>query len=491
MSQLLRVVHPVPAEPWPTADEAAASLLFSPLPLGRGLTLASRTWVPAMVPWRATAEGEVTDAVLAWYARYADGRPGALVVEATGIRDVPSGPLLRISHDRYVDGLRRLVDTVRARSHGETRVFIQLIDFLAIRRRPEPASYFARFLRVDEGHRRRLADLLGRAAPAADDALRAALAALPDTALDAVLTARELDDLRRGYRERVTDLHLPHIRALPTALPPLFADAAARAEAAGFDGVELHYAHAYTMASFLSALNDRDDGYGRSRDGRVRLPREVFAAVRARVGGGFVVGCRLLGDEAIAGGSAVDDAAFFAAALAADGMDFVSVSKGGKFEDAKAPKVGEAAYPYTGPSGHECMPTVRSDARGPFGRNLPLSRAVRAAIRAAGLATPVVGAGGITGYRLAEAALARGDCDVVAAARQSLADPDWWRKVRLGRGAEVRRCKLTNYCEGLDQHHKQVTCQLWDRAVVEGEDAASVARSADGRRRLEAPRWEE
>jgi 2,4-dienoyl-CoA reductase-like NADH-dependent reductase (Old Yellow Enzyme family) len=482
VSSLLRVVHPVPEESWPTADEAAASRLFS---------LTARTWVPAMVPWRATSDGEVTDAVLAWYGRFADGQPGALVIEATGIRDVPSGPLLRIGHDRYVEGLRRLVDTVRARSRGQTRVFIQLIDFLTIRRRPEPASYFARFLRVDASHRRRLAALLDREAPVGDDALRAALAALPDAELDAVLTARELDDLRRGYRERVTDLGLPHIRALPAALPSLFADAAARAAAAGFDGVELHYAHAYTMASFLSALNDRDDGYGRTRAGRLRLPREVFAAVRARSVEGFVVGCRLLGDEAIAGGTEVDDAAFFAAALAADGMDFVSVSKGGKFEDAKAPKVGEAAYPYTGSSGHECMPTVRSDARGPFGRNLPLSRAVRAAVRAAGLATPVVGAGGITGYRLAEAALARGDCDVVAAARQSLADPDWWQKVRLGRGAEVRRCKLTNYCEGLDQHHKTVTCQLWDRAVVAGEDAASVARSADGRRRLEAPRWEE
>ena len=490
MSNPLRVVHPIPDEDWPTAEEAARSRLFSPVSLGRGCALTSRTWVPAMVPWRATADGEVTPAVLAWYGRYADGEPGALVVEATGIRDVPSGPLLRIGHDRYVEGLRRLVDTVRARSGGRTRVLIQLIDFLAIRRRPEPAAYFARFLRLDEGHRRRLAALRGDddLARAPDDAVRAALAALPDAQLDAVLTARERDDLRRGYRERVTDLHLPHIRALPAALPGLFAEAAARAEAAGFDGVELHYAHAYTMASFLSALNDRDDGYGRTREGRLRLPAEVFAAVRARVTGGLAVGCRLLGDEVVAGGSGPDDAAYFGAALAAAGMDFISVSKGGKFEDAKAPRVGEAAYPYTGESGRECMPTVRSDARGPFGRNLPLARAVRDAIAAAGLATPVVGAGGVNGFRVAEAALARGDCDVVAAARQSLADPDWWRKVRLGRGAEVRRCKLTNYCEGLDQHHKEVTCQLWDRAATSPDEPAPL-RSRDGRRRLEAPRW--
>lgn len=491
MSHPLRVVHPVPDEPWPTAEEAARSRLFSPLALAHGAPLAARTWVPAMVPWRATEEGEVTDAVCRWYGRYADGEPGAIVVEATGIRDVPSGPLLRVSRDRDVPGLRRLVEVVRARSSGRTRLYLQVIDFLAIRRRPEPAAYFARFLRVDDGHRRRLAALLGDPAVEAldGDALRATLAALPDDRLDAVLTPRECDDLRRGYRERVTDLHLPHVRALPAALPGLFADAAARAEAAGFDGVELHYAHAYTMASFLSALNDRDDGYGRTREGRLRLPREVFAAVRARVSDRFVVGCRILGDEVVAGGSTVDDAAHIGAQLAADGVDFVSVSKGGKFEDAKQPKVGHAAYPYTGESGHECMPTVRSDARGPFGRNLGLSRAVREAVRARGLTTPVVGAGGVVGFRVAEEALARGDCDVVAAARQSLADPDWWRKVRLGRGAEVRRCKLTSYCEGLDQHHKEVTCQLWDRAPV-GEAEGEVGRSKDGRRRLEPPRWE-
>ena len=100
-------------------------------------------------------------------------------------------------------------------------------------------------------------------------------------ALDRAEDPREV--LEHGYRERVTDLHLPHIRELPNVLPDLFADAAARAFAAGFDGVELHYAHAYTMASFLSAKNSRDDGYGGTREGRLRLPREVVVAVRARV----------------------------------------------------------------------------------------------------------------------------------------------------------------------------------------------------------------
>jgi hypothetical protein len=167
-------------------------------------------------------------------------------------------------------------------------------------------------------------------------------------------------------------------------------------------------------------------------------------------------------------------------------MDFLSLSRGGKFEDAKQPEIGWSAYPYTGPSGYECMPTVISDARGPFGRNLEATARVRAAVRAAGCSTPVVAAGGISTFDQAEEVLRRGQADVVAAARQSLADPDWFRKTRMGRGEEVRRCVYTNYCEGLDQKHKQVTCQLWDRLEL---DAPDVKRARDGRRRLTAPRW--
>ena len=83
------------------------------------------------------------------------------------------------------------------------------------------------------------------------------LRALPDADLERVLSARELEALRFGYRERVTDLDLPQIAELPRVLPGLFAAAARRAQRAGFDGVELHYAHAYTMASFLSRTNVR------------------------------------------------------------------------------------------------------------------------------------------------------------------------------------------------------------------------------------------
>jgi len=475
-----RIKYETTVAQWPTAEAAKRSQLYSPL-CAPNLDLAQRTWVPAMVPWRASDNGDVTQDVIDWYARFAAGKPGAIVVEATGIRDIPSGPLLRISDDRYVAGLRRLTNAVHEASDGETRLLIQLIDFLAIRRRPQPDAFFNRFLEITAAHRRQLGMEREK-----EQAIRAHLSTLTDAELEHVLSPRELDTLRQGYRERVTDVHLPTIAELPVILPALFSQAATRARAAGFDGIELHYAHAYTMASFLSATNTRADGYGGSREQRVRLPLEVYAAVRAAVGDDYTVGCRFLSEEIIATGSDAEDACFFATEFARGGMDFLSLSRGGKFDDAKQPKVGWAAYPYTGQSGYECMPSYLSDAQGPWGRNSEPVGRIRAAVREAGYETPIISTGGIHSFYQAESLLEQGKADVVGLARQALADPDWFEKVRLGRGDEVLLCRYSNYCEGLDQKHKQVTCELWDRKAL---DEPGVVLASDRKRRLIAPAW--
>jgi 2,4-dienoyl-CoA reductase-like NADH-dependent reductase (Old Yellow Enzyme family) len=441
-----------------------------------------------MVPWRATEDGFVTQQNLDWYRRFADGRPGVLVVEATGVRDIPSGPLLRIGDDRFIAGLRKLVETVKEASHGETLLFIQIIDFLAVKRRPEKTKYLQRFLQVTDEHRKALAGVSGQSywLRADEERIRGFLESAEEALLETVLSASELEALNFGYRERVTDMHLPHVRNLPEELPGIFASAAVRAREAGFDGVELHYAHAYTMAGFLSRQNDRNDGYGGSLENRVRLPLEVFREVRNRVGSDYVVGVRFLADEVIEGGSRVEDAIYYAKEFARAGFDFLSLSKGGKFEDAQQPKVGQAVYPYTGQSGYECMPTVLSDEVGPFGRSVPLVAAIKRAVNTAGFQTPVVATGGISTFEQAEEILRSGHADVVGMARQALADPDWFVKVRLGRGEEVRRCTYTNYCEALDQAHRPVTCKLWDRV---GLDETGIATVDDGRRRLEPPAW--
>ena len=240
---------------------------------------------------------------------------------------------------------------VKRASGRRTRLFIQLIDFLAIRRRPEPSKFFERFLTITSAHR------CAQGLPHAPDAaVRARIAALPDADLDRALAPRELESLRYGFSERVSDLELPHVRDLPATLPGRFGAAARRAEDAGFDGVELHYAHAYTIASFLSRTNDRDDGYGRTLEGRLRLPLEVFARARESVGKSFVVGCRFLTVECFEGGSPLDDARAFGVAFARAGMDFSPLRAAASSTTRSNPPSVPPPTPNTGPSGYECIP---------------------------------------------------------------------------------------------------------------------------------------
>lgn len=419
-------------------------MLFDPIPLGPR-SAPNRIWLPAMVTWRGTPDGLVTDDLRHLYRRYAEGGAGVLILEAMGVRDVASGPLLRISHDRYLPGLSALAADLRAAA-PDALILPQIIDFLKIStRRPTRA-----FL---EGMVAR-----GR--------LPAALLLLSDERFEArapeILDARALHDLRMGWRQTIGDLSEEEILALPDA----FAAAARRAWQAGFDGVELHMAHAYTLASFLSVTNPRRDRWGGDRAGRLRLPLLVVEAVRAAVPPGFVVGCRMLGSEDIRlpdgsiGGTDPAEAQEIALALAGAGLHFISVSRGGRFDDAKQPPVGETAYPYTGPSGHACIPRRKAD---PPAVNAHLSAGIRARLRAAGRSTPVIGAGKIAARATAEQALASGSMDLVGMARALLADPDLPRKWMAGREQDARACVFCPWCEQEDQAHRPVTCTLWPK----------------------------
>jgi 2,4-dienoyl-CoA reductase-like NADH-dependent reductase (Old Yellow Enzyme family) len=444
-----------------TADpERAGSLVFTPLPIGRGgRVLPNRIWLPAMVTWRGTDDGFVTDAVREIYVRYALGGTGMIVLEAIGIRDVASGPLLRLSHDRYVPGLKALLAEMRAVS--DSLVVPQIIDFLKISTR-KPTREFM------EGMVRR-GGLPGSILDMSDAEFEADLERhLPDP--------RHRRDFLYGYRQTVEDLDLSEIRRIPG----WFADAARRARTIGFDGVELHFAHAYTMASFLSVTNKRTDRYGGSFANRMRLAREVIEEVRGAVGREFLVGCRYLGSEDILGedgtlhGNTLDDARAIGVELARAGLDFLSISRGGKFDDAKQPPVGEAMYPYTGHSGAVCIPRNKKD---PFGVNTYLATGVRQAVRAAGFGIPIVTSGKIHTFEQAESILRDERADLVGMARALLAEPDLPRKWFAGADRAVRACVFCPYCEEEDENHRVVTCTLWPR------------HPADHRRRLTPGVW--
>lgn len=259
---------------------------------------------------------------------------------------------------------------------------------------------------------------------------------------------------RSGYRQKVEDLSLEEVREIPL----LFAAAAARAREAGFDAVELHFAHAYTMSSFLSRHNHRKDEYGRNLKGRLRLAEDVVIASRRAVGDDFVLGARINGDEFTLGGNALNQSRPIASRLAELGLDYVSVSAGGRFEDA-VPREGEALDPYTGYSGHRSMPPKWMQEK----VNVYLASDIRETLRNGGHSTPVITAGRIPTAKVAEEILQDGQADLIGIARPILCDPYWPKKSREGREKEILKCIYCNECREAEGAFEEVTCVQWKK----------------------------
>ena len=199
----------------------------------------------------------------------------------------------------------------------------------------------------------------------------------------------------------------PHPRAAARCCPTCCAGArgAARPVEAGFDGVELHY-RPRLHHGLVPVAAERPRRRLRRLAGKPRPPaaRGDNRPVRDTVGDDFVVGCRYLSRGLSRGRLARSTTRpISASTFARAGMDFpVAVARRQASRTRQAAgKTGDAAYPYTGPSGYECMPQFISDARGPFGRNVEpaADQPYRTAVRAADLRdTPVVVTGGIHGF---------------------------------------------------------------------------------------------
>ncbi|MEW6128895.1 MAG: NADH:flavin oxidoreductase [Acidobacteriota bacterium] len=279
---------------------------------------------------------------------------------------------------------------------------------------------------------------------------------------------------RSGWRQKITDLTTTDIKQIIEE----YGAAAARARLAEFDGVELHMAHAYTMSSFLSRMNKRADEYGKTLENRMRLMSEVILKVRERVGKDFPIGVRFDGEEYIKNGYTTVDSREIALRMAELGVDYISISAGGKFEDA-IHKPGEPLYPYTGYSGDRCMP----GASYADGANVYIADAIKQYINDRGYHTPVVTTGKIVHSELAETILQTERADLIGMARALLADPDLPRKVRLGEEHKVIKCVYGNICKNLDENFKRVVCVLWDKGTLQAplsDDTIAPSWKADG-----------
>jgi 2,4-dienoyl-CoA reductase-like NADH-dependent reductase (Old Yellow Enzyme family) len=188
-----------------------------------------------------------------------------------------------------------------------------------------------------------------------------------------------------------------------------FRTAARRALEAGFEVVEIHGAHGYLLHSFLSPLsNRRNDAYGGDLDGRMRLPLEVAAIVREAWPAHLPVWYRVSAQDGVDGGLELEDVIELCRRLKTLGIDLVDCSSGGI-------------------SGSPSLSTVHP---GP-GFQVPFADAIR---REAEIPTMAVGF--ITDPDQAEAILAEGKADMIAIAREHLADPAWTYHAALTLGAD-------------------------------------------------------
>jgi 2,4-dienoyl-CoA reductase-like NADH-dependent reductase (Old Yellow Enzyme family) len=236
-----------------------------------------------------------------------------------------------------------------------------------------------------------------------------------------------------------------------------FAEAALRAEKAGFDAVEIHAAHGYLISQFMAPLeNRRDDAYGGSLDNRARFAIEVTQAVKAAVPGLAVI-FRMNGDDFFDGGLTREEAVTIAIKAAAAGADAIHVT-GGHYRSQ--------------PSAAIMIPPMATP-RTPF---LPFAQAVKRAV-----SIPVVSVGRFGDPAEAEGAIASGKADFIALGRPLLADPDW--VARTERGEEVRRCLACNTCVDGMREGRQLHCLVNPLAGREAQSAGahSVAKPAKNR----------
>jgi len=340
--------------------------LFEPGSIG-SLSVSNRIVMPAMATNFASETGEPTDRQIAYYAARARGGVGLIVVENTTIEHRSGGNgavQLRIDDDRYVPGLKRLAEAIRA---GGAAAAVQINHAGAVAREP-----------ADRVAPSEVAWTTGAPTPRA-------------------LTLSEIHAVREG-----------------------FVSAALRAQAAGFDAVEIHCAHGYLLAQFLSPLmNRRTDGYGGSVRDRWRLALDVVRATRRAVGMSYTILVRVSGDEYLPDGRTIDETAELTMAFAGAGADGIHVS------------AATAANPE-----YQLEPMAY-----PEGWRIELASAVKKAVD-----VPVIGVGVLRNPVTCERALKEGKADFVAVGRGLIADPEWPAKAAAGEEKTIRRCISCNRC---------------------------------------------
>lgn len=384
---------------------------FSPLlQTGRigALELRNRIILAPMGSNFAEADGHCGERIQAYYEARAKGGAGLLIMGVCAVA-FPHGTAepfqVGVSHDDFIPGLAEIA--IRAHRHG-AKIAMQLQHAGKTATRDLAAG---REIWVPSVPPPSKSSFLG------------------------ALTQEEMSTFVGGMGRQK-----PRIRVMDKAdieqMIDYFASAAERAQKAGFDGVELHAAHTYIIAGFLSPYyNQRDDEYGGSLENRARLLLDTLRAVKARTGGNFPVWIRLDGEELrTAGGITLADAVATARLAEQAGADAISVSA--------------YATITTGTAFTEA-PLVHQPG-GFIDYAAAIKKAVSIPVIAAGRIEPEVAAQGI----------ANSQFDFVAMGRKLLADPEIPIKLIQNRPQDIRPCIYCYACVSQIFINQRVKCSV-------------------------------
>lgn len=328
--------------------------LFSPVSIGM-LELPNRIVVPPMCQYSAFPDGCATDWHLLHYGSFALSGAGLVIVEATAVEPEGriSGNDLGLWSADAEEAFEKMLG--RIRTYADTLIGVQLAH---AGRKGSRAAFSEETLSPESGGWQ----------PVAPSAIAYGPGYPTPAALDT------------GGMKRIVSR---------------FADAARRADRAGFDAVEVHAAHGYLLHEFLSPLsNRRADIYGGSPGSRMRFPLEVFDAVRGAFGSAKPVGIRISGSDWVDGGWTIEDSAVFSEELEKRGCAYIHVSGGG------------------------LSPEQRLNI-GP-GYQIGMAARIRQSV-----SIPVIGVGLITDPLQAETILESDCADLVAVGRGMLYNPRW------------------------------------------------------------------
>ncbi len=362
--------------------------LFSPAKIGT-LEIKNRLIMPAMGTAMANQDGTVTDQLYHYHRVRGAGGTGMITVEIVAVHPTTGGSSPAIWDDRFIPGLKRLADVIH---EGGATACVQLWH--------------------------------------AGRQTNSKVTGLP------IVAPSEIPCPLCQEKPEIMD------KKLIKEMVESYGDAARRAKEAGFDAIELHGAHGYLIAQFMSPYsNQRTDEYGGSLENRARFALEIIDNVRQKVGPDYPLMFRLSGEENVEGGLTIEDTKKIAPLLVKQGVDCIHVSVG-VYETLR----------YTVPP----MDLER-------GFNVWAAAEVKKVV-----AVPVVAVDRINDPYLAEEILAQGKADFIAIGRSLLTDPEWPNKVQNGQYEKMRHCIACN--QG-----------CVDRMLLEGKHASCILNPACGR----------